>query len=369
VKLTVETAQPIEQSSVAVKPKALTQEPRLEFAANLDILRSIAVCLVLLDHVLETIASKHPALAVHPYDWCAGRLGVLLFFVHTSLVLNFSMYRLRLRGGALLRTFLIRRAFRLYPLSILCVLLVVALHVPTMPFNHDYQWRGWGGFLSNIALTMNLTFTQPVIGPLWSLPMEAQMYVALPLIFILLGSSRSPWTALSLWLLSCAVAWIQPGISDRANVLSFAPCFLAGVLAYTLSGRFSKRLASLGWIPFLAAILCAFAIVQNFVSGGTYNRPVSWLFCLALGFAIPAFRDSARPLMNDVAAHIARYSYGVYLFHCIALWVGCAVLASWPEAAQWTISLVLLVAMSVASYHLLEKPAMDWGARLSASRK
>ena len=99
--------------------RAVTQQPRLEFAANLDILRSVAVSLVLLDHVLETMSAEHPALQFHPYDWCAGRLGVLMFFVHTSLVLNFSMARLRAGGLDLLRSFLVRRAFRLYPLSIL----------------------------------------------------------------------------------------------------------------------------------------------------------------------------------------------------------------------------------------------------------
>lgn len=342
--------------------------PRLEFAANLDILRSIAVSLVLLDHVLETVTAKHPGLVFHPYDWCAGRLGVLLFFVHTSLVLNFSMARLGSRGLHLAWTFLVRRAFRLYPLSILCVLLVFALHVPAMPFHDDFAWHGWGAFLSNLALTMNLTFTQPVLGPLWSLPIEAQMYVALPIIFMLLGPSRGPRMAFGLWALACAAAWVQPSISDRANVIGFAPCFIAGVLAYTLSGRYRTRLPSLWWIPFLVAVLCGFAVAQSFVSGGVYNRPLGWVFCLAVGLAIPIFQDSARVTLNLVALNVARYSYGIYLFHCIALWVGCFVLSRWPEPLQWAVTLALVMVMSVGSYHLLEKPAIEYGARLTKSR-
>jgi peptidoglycan/LPS O-acetylase OafA/YrhL len=348
--------------------ETLAQQPRLEVAANLDILRSIAVTLVLLDHVLETVTAKHPDLVFHPYDWCAGRLGVLLFFVHTSLVLNFSMARLGSTGGRLVWTFLVRRAFRLYPLSILCVLLVFALHVPVMPFHHDFAWHGWGALLSNLALTMNLTFTQPVLGPLWSLPIEAQMYLALPVIFMMLGPARSPRMALALWLVACAAAWVQPSISDRASVIGFAPCFIAGVLAYTLSGRYSRRWASLWWVPFLAAVLSGFAVLQNFATGGVYNRPLGWVFCLAIGLAIPLFKDSSRPKLNALAVHVARYSYGVYLFHCIALWAGCFVLGDWPEPLQWAVSLALVTVMSVGSYHLLEKPAIDYGARITKNR-
>jgi peptidoglycan/LPS O-acetylase OafA/YrhL len=212
---------------------------------------------------------------------------------------------------------------------------------------------------------MNLTFTQPVLGPLWSLPIEAQMYVALPIIFLMLGPTRSPRVALILWVVAVAAAWVQPTFSDRLNVIGFAPCFIAGIVAYTLSGRYGTRVAALWWIPFLVATLGAFAVAQNFADGGVYNRPLGWVFCLAIGLAIPLFRDSALTAVNSVANHVARYSYGIYLFHCIALWVGCTVLASLPETAQWTIAVAILVIMSVGSYHLLEKPAIDFGARLT----
>jgi peptidoglycan/LPS O-acetylase OafA/YrhL len=54
-----------------------------------------------------------------------------------------------------------------------------------------------------------------------------------------------------------------------------------------------------------------------------------------------------------------------YLFHCIALWVGCTVLAGLPEPLQWSAAVALTTVMSVASYRFLEKPAIDLGARLA----
>jgi peptidoglycan/LPS O-acetylase OafA/YrhL len=146
-------------------PKAgLANQPRLIFAANLDILRTLAVSLVLVAHVMTQIRFMH-GIVLGGYD-DVGALGVLLFFVHTALVLSFSLERLGTGGWVLMRTFLLRRAFRLYPLSIACVLLVVACRVPEDPFEHIAAHHSWGELLSNLALTMNLTNTSQVIAPL-----------------------------------------------------------------------------------------------------------------------------------------------------------------------------------------------------------
>src|ERR1700744_2238219 len=97
-------------------------QSRPDFAANLDILRSFAVSLVLLAHTIDVVAYKHHLEGGSEYTECFGRLGLLLFFVHTSLVLSYSLARIPARGWELFRTFMVRRVFRLYPLSIFCVL-------------------------------------------------------------------------------------------------------------------------------------------------------------------------------------------------------------------------------------------------------
>ena len=90
---------------------------------NLDFLRSVAVLLVLFDHLFMAagLADRYP------FVWSMGHLGVLMFFVHTSLVLMLSLERSEEKSsGHLFRDFYIRRAFRIYPLSIACVVLVSA---------------------------------------------------------------------------------------------------------------------------------------------------------------------------------------------------------------------------------------------------
>jgi peptidoglycan/LPS O-acetylase OafA/YrhL len=332
--------------------------------ANLDALRALAVSLVLLDHVLETISSLHPLLQFHPYDWGMGRLGVLLFFVHTSLVLNFSMVRLRATGWELLKSFYIRRAFRLYPLSILCVLLVAAAHIPGMPWL-QYIWKGWGNLAANLTLTMNLALTRPVLGPLWSLPIEAQMYLVLPLIFMLLKPRRNVAFAAGLWLLAALAAALQPGFSDRLNVIGFAPYFMAGVLAFTLTGRARPVLPALLWVPFLLGLAGLYLTVQKYC-GGIYSRPLQWGFCLLVGALLPCFRDSRLAVLNLASHIVAKYSYGVYLFHCVALWAAMFALRGLIEPVRWLLAVVILVAAAVASYHWIEHPAIRLGSRVAS---
>ena len=92
---------------------------------NLDILRAIAVLFVLTDHLSNTqqwrlYGIRHEVV---------GHAGVLLFFVHTSLVLMLSLDR-EMEGARSSRSriylaFLVRRFFRIYPLSVVTVLFVL----------------------------------------------------------------------------------------------------------------------------------------------------------------------------------------------------------------------------------------------------
>jgi peptidoglycan/LPS O-acetylase OafA/YrhL len=97
--------------------------------ANLDLLRAMAVLLVLAQHLCSRMHIEHVAWAP---TRSLGLFGVLLFFVHTSLVLMYSMERSGLKGAGLLKDFYIRRIMRVYPLSIIAILAAVALHLASV---------------------------------------------------------------------------------------------------------------------------------------------------------------------------------------------------------------------------------------------
>lgn len=339
-----------------------TNDSSAAHSQNLDILRAIAVMLVLVDHILETIGHKAD-LSFHPVDWQLGRVGVLLFFVHTSLVLMQSLARLHRDSSAPVQAFVIKRILRIYPLSVTCVLAVYFLEIPPLPFA-EFRPIDLGTLASNLGLTMNLLGSQLVLSPLWSLPIELQMYVTLPFLYATVASHPLGRRAAMAWGIAVALALLQPALSERLNVLFFAPCFMAGIVAYMLLGIVRAPFRGRFWIPYVLALVGGYLLVETALPG-VHNPAPQWLLCLAVGLGIPLFRGVQSPLINRLGATIAKYSYGVYLFHCIALWIGCYVFADWPWPAQWMTAALVLVALCAGCYHGIEKPGIDLGARLS----
>lgn len=148
--------------------------PQKIISVNLDLLRALAVMAVFFAHLSGVL---------HNRSWGSlGRFGVILFFVHTSFVLMASLERLDKpdeSARSLAYAFWIRRFFRIYPLSVLFVVLVPIFHIPSDP-GLIYAWNGIKGFFSNLTLTQNLTYSGDILSPLWSLPLEVQMYLLLP---------------------------------------------------------------------------------------------------------------------------------------------------------------------------------------------
>ncbi len=329
---------------------------------NFDALRALAVLLVLADHTLETLGARH-GLDFHPYDWYFGRLGVLLFFVHTCYVLMGSLRRLPGTGWALTRTFFIRRAFRIYPLAIFCILVMLLFQVPALPWL-EYQPPSTGGLASNLALTMNLTGSELVLSPLWSLPLEVQMYLVLPLIFMVTRQVTDLRWVLALWVVSLLAAYFVAPVSGRFSVATFAPCFMAGVVAYGLRERIQPRIPSMFWPMLLVALVVLYVALES-LTPGIHHVTLQAGICLLVGLLIPLFRQTTSRVFNRATHLVARYSYGIYLFHVLALWLGYYAIAPESEVLKALIALSSLTVLSVASYHLLEAPMVRLGARLS----
>lgn len=310
---------------------------------NLDILRSMAVGCVLYSHVAGFDSFVRTGI---------GRYGVLIFFVHTSLVLMLSLERLRLNGAGLFATFYVRRAFRVYPLSVVAVLLTVLLRIPAFA-SDPYRAVPLGQLLSNFLLTQNLTQSPSVVGPLWSLPYEIQMYVLLPAIFLLFRG-RSAWAALGLWAVTALVC--APTLPAWLSVGNFAPCFLGGILAW----RVRRKDWILGWLwPLFIAAGCA-----SFAFARFDRKYTGWLACLLLGAAVPLFRPVANRAVVFMAHSVAKYSYGIYLAHEPLLWLAFRHFHG-PKLLKWAVFLPLLVVVPVAVFHLIESPCIKLGTRLA----
>ena len=313
-------------------------------SVNLDLLRAYAVGLVLAAHLL-------PHMGLHGSS--LGFFGVMLFFVHTSLVLMQSLERQGESGLTMFGHFYLRRAFRIYPLSILTVISASLLGMARLS----------GTDLAlNLALVMNLRpGTIIAITPLWSLPYEVQMYLLLPALFIF--ARRATWKAFMALLV--AVAGLAAVAPPALDIFSYFGCFYGGILAYRLMSWPARRVILPAWIlPALLVVMTAGFVLSR----RSAWVPLRWTLCLILGAALPHVRAMRIGSLSRAAKTIATYSYGIYLGHWFGIEIAFVRLSRLPNVAQWAIFGVFIVTIPYLSYRLIEEPLIQVGKRIIARR-
>lgn len=318
-------------------------------SSNLDGIRAIAVTLVVASHawLQVTGGADLPFYDIHTM----GHIGVAIFFVHTTLVLMQSLER----HGPAAMPFYIRRFFRIYPLSIAIVLfMALMLMIANKPIDG-------GKLVSNLLLAQNITGHQPAIHPLWSLPYEVQMYLVLPALFMITRLNRPAMWAGALCIGSAAVMLLLPAESFEYKLLRFIPCFVPGLLAFTLAAR---RVPSAG--PYMLFGLLAFSIlfIPMLVAAGLPEIPLLWCLCMSLGLTIPACRQIPDGAIARSTKVVAKYSYGIYISHALAIGAIDGLLPG-PRILQWIAFLFLLWGLAYICYHGIEKRGIEFGASLA----
>src|SRR2546423_10724874 len=325
---------------------------------NLDVLRAIAVVSVLVDH-LATAAGGHIA-------WL-GRVGVLLFFVHTSLVLMGSLERTEGEPSWVGR-FYVRRAFRIYPLAIVTILWVLLARWPyTVPRiigdTMTYHAVSPKTIIGNLLLVQNVAGVHVVFAVLWTLPIELQMYAVLPRLFLLARRGVRPVVQALVGGVVLAVARLafRGRISElwRLTTLEFVPWFTSGVLAYALLRKAKAPPIGARWLP-----------LRLVPPSWSYGFPpryhgASWALCLAVGLMIPVVRELGTNWLTRSAAIVAKYSYGIYLVHVPALRVTFAALPNAPAWVLLPVAVVVTAALSWLGFHLVERPGIELGKWLT----
>ncbi len=168
---------------------------------NLDFLRAYAVLLVSGGHLWHFFGNHFLFGKLEMSG--LGILGVMMFFVHTSLVLMFSMERMQRENGGLLpiRSFFIRRFLRIYPLSIFMVIITQIFALPLAELS-NYQVHSfdlsWDRFIAHLFLLQNFFKGYSSPGVLWSLTYEVQMYLVLPFLYLLARKSGKTSSLLGL---------------------------------------------------------------------------------------------------------------------------------------------------------------------------
>jgi len=319
---------------------------------NLDLLRCIAVVLVVVEHTL--LAMHFRWIGTWDISWL-GVVGVFMFFVHTSLVLMWSLER---KPHVL--DFYIRRIFRIYPLAVTVVIVTVLFHIPTM-HNIDgstfFQMPGLKTIAANILLMQNMLNGNNILGVMWSLPLEIDMYFLLPFLFFFVRQNFVIWPLLFLF----GITALYDRDAFQPTSSSFVVCipyFLSGIIAYVLFANVRPRLPAFLMPLLIALLLAAFMESPSWKHG--------WWLTLALGLLLPFFRPLQWQWLAKLSHLVAKYSYGVYLVHPFSIAFGVNYLHEYNPAIQIAAVMATIPLVAVPAYHFLEKPMIDFGERLAA---
>lgn len=325
----------------------------------------MAVLFVLIDHVLVFFGE--------PQTWffqprVLGILGVLLFFVHTCLVLMFSLERQEAKFGRakMFRIFMIRRCFRVYPLTMLIVTLIYVFGIPqadVRTYGFGPMSLDFGGYIANLFLVHNITDTRSILLPLWSLPYEMQMYLFLPALFLWIRSVQSLKLLLALWAVSMVLSIAQFTTGVQPKLLWLVPAFFPGVIAYWVSRHSAPKLPF--WLFAAGLIVGALIFMAAPGPGATFK---GMPFCLALGLMLPLFREVQHTRVRRVSHLLAKYSYGIYMTHMLCQWAAFVYLRHLAFPLQAAIFVVLLAGIPVVLYHAVESPMIRFGNRVVEKR-
>jgi peptidoglycan/LPS O-acetylase OafA/YrhL len=335
---------------------AVTKPASLSRNTAIDALRGIAILLVICFHLQI------------PYIGLTTQAGVDLFFVLSGFLISGLLLRdYREYGTLRLKRFWVRRAFKILPplYTYLLVLLVVT-----------WSPRTWNGFLSGVFFCMNYRPVGGMFRHTWSLSVEEQFYLLLPvLLFVLFKWIPKPLNKLP-WVLAVIIVAVNlmrifipdPGFEHFYNghfELRADPLFCGVLLRYvhdywpTWLHKFSRFVLVPGllfWVPW---VLVRTQATSHLTQCLLYTGTVLGCCCL-LAWCLA---HNASPLWRwipiRVVAFIGFYSYSIYLWHYPVF--NCVNHFNFQRSASlslYAVGLIGSIALGIGMAKAVELPAI-----------
>jgi peptidoglycan/LPS O-acetylase OafA/YrhL len=298
----------------------------------IDGLRGIAILMVVVGHHIyfnpKSGAFVHNVAGI----FSVGGHGVTLFFALSGFLISWPFWKLKVKESkqVLPAGYGWRRFWKIYPPLALSILLLTPVYIF---FTADWSYVSIAG-----KWLAGLPFFMPVSGKLnpvmWTLVIEVQFYILLPLLFV--SFKRVPpkvclWLLTLLFLLVPFSVRIMTGFSPtfQPDINSFFPSaldsFCAGIFVAGLEnmGILEKKWARLGSVGIILWILSLLVIAWLNIhpENRTFaiNETIEDLSKIAAGCLLFFVADPRHPVARLLCAPWLRWcgiiSYEWYLFH------------------------------------------------------
>jgi peptidoglycan/LPS O-acetylase OafA/YrhL len=272
----------------------------------------------------------------------------------------------RLGNVHVIPRFYIRRLFRIYPLAIVIVLIALVLEIPPH-FEAVYERPSNVVVWQNLFLVQNLFGSPEIVGPMWSLPLEVQMYLVLPFIYFAAKKIRS-YLGVTALILSGFVVWYIDSHIARAwhypSLFPYAPWFFMGIAAYA-GCKIAKPVVGARYfgLSILLLILVP-SLAQRYI--GDYRTGwASWGSGVLFVLALPFFQQIKSEALARHSHTIATYSYSIYLSHVPIMWLAFQQLSSHPLWLQTSVFVILMITVPCFLYYVVEAPFIRFGSRVA----
>ncbi|HEX8618837.1 MAG TPA: acyltransferase [Thermoanaerobaculia bacterium] len=301
-----------------------------EHIGALDGLRAGAILLVLLYHLTPGRDSSHGVRTLLLKLADIGWSGVDLFFVLSGFLITTKLLAAR-EDEHRFRDFYVRRALRIFPLyyAALLVLLILVPALTTFPFADARAQLPYWLYYSNFRLLPLPTDALLPIGHFWSLAIEEQFYlvwpaviffcrrrvsiavcIAIPLMATLLryafASSGAEWSTTYAWTFCRA-----DGLALGALIAFKRPSLRLSAIAAACAAPLCVWAA---WRDKATLVATSLATPDAIVARALLPIAASVMFAALLVFALE-LRPLSRALSIAPFRTLARYSYGMYIFH------------------------------------------------------
>ncbi|MEW9550281.1 acyltransferase family protein [Nonomuraea sp. NPDC050783] len=377
--------------------------PGVARLAWLDALRGVGALAVVAEHLLPWFLP-----GLRPYWFSLGVYGILVFFLVSGYIIPTSLER---HGDV--RAFWISRVFRLYPLYLAVIALVLAL-AWWVPVREGVP-RDGSAVAAHATMLLDVVSVGGVADTMWTLSYEMVFYLMVTALFLLGTHRRSGLLAMAFAGGSVVVGLVASGAVLRGGWTAYLTCALfAAGLGCVVWGRartaaacvlgvmalaalvLSSRVPWLGvavvavmfagtairrweqgagglWPVAVTAALVAAAPLWAIEGGWWWVRADVWVTTIALAGATFAGGMALRGRrLPRAVVWLGLVSYSLYLVHHPLLKYFTAITGDLRRAkpayqvAMSALALAVVLGASALAYRYVELPGQAWGRRVSA---
>jgi len=357
---------------------------------ELDGVRGLAILLVLVWHYVSCLLHRDAGVWVS----YARRLlyltgtGVDLFFVLSGFLIVGILIDQRESKNSL-QVFYFRRACRIFPLYFLLLILCLGLaNLPWWP-TEAHEWAfgnlmplwSYATFTQNIVMGLRETLGANSLAITWSLAVEEQFYLIIPLVMLMVTRHTLAWLFLLALVCVPVLRFVSPGFHAYINTPWRADSLLAG-------GCLALLVRSPKWMTLVRAnpervtlagiLLLAVTPVVIVFPGCLGGLTQSWLaatYALLILVAVSRTHPQlAKWLRTPLLLVFGRLSYGIYMFHQLAsgalhgMFRQQAPRISDPiDACITLLALLVTLVMAWTSFRFFETPFLRLGHRFKYS--